>query len=107
MAEAFTLDRTAQGLCSQEMRAKASSGRFNFPPPGVPRARDQMLQDPTVHSGQSKAAVLLAEKLGRSHQGCAIMSGTRWTASLGVRPPCLGESLSVSLAKIASLTVTY
>lgn len=103
MAEAFTLDRTAQGLCSQEMREKASSGRFNFPPPSVPLARDQMLQDPTLHSGQSKAAMLPAEKLGRSHQP----SGTRWTASLGVRPPSLGESLSVSVTKIASLTVTY
>lgn len=46
-------------------------------------------------------------KLGRSHQGCAIISGTCWTASPGVRPPCLGESLSVSLTKTAILTVTH
>lgn len=104
MAEAFTLDRTAQGLCSQEMRAKTSSGRFSFPSPS---ARDQMLQNPSVHTGQSKAAMLPAEKLGRSHQGCAIIRRTCWTASLGVRPPCRGESLSVSLTKTAILTVTH
>lgn len=34
-----------------------------------------MLQNPTVHSGQSKAAMLPAENLGRSHQGCMITVG--------------------------------
>lgn len=62
---------------SRELRAKTSSGQLNCSPPRVLCTRDQMLMNPTVHSGQSKPALLAAEKLGRSHWFCATISRTR------------------------------